>query len=386
MTETPPRVRRRGPRRLLSLLAALALLTFVAAEVALRVQDARAGRDAAFFLPPDFSSGMYEPHHALGYVLRPGYERNEGSQIHVNALGLRGPEVDRAKAPGVFRIACLGGSTTFGTGASSDATTYPAQLQVLLDEAVARGQAPAGRTFQVLNAGVGNWNSADSLINFQLRLLDLEPDAILVYHAANDVRLIQSHLFRSDYSHIRRPPPIVQVSPLERYLLTHVRTYAHLARGTDPGEQYGSLSALVFADGFQEQLVPSTEWINRSGLATLTRNLASLVAVARHHGVVPVLSTFAVQDPAGGPKSAGLGPVLAEANTAIEELGRDLSVPVVPAAERLNGRHELYQDWMHFNDRGERRHAEVVLAFLLRERLFGLDTHPSAGGRGGQGR
>lgn len=375
---TPP-ARRRRPRRVLSLLVALVLVGAVGVEVALRVQDARAGRDAAFFLPPDFSTGMFEPHPSLGYVLRPGYDRNDGYQVHVNALGLRGPEVEAAKAPGVFRIFCLGGSTTFGTGASSDAATYPAQLQVLLDEAVARGRAPPGRSYQVLNAGVGNWTSADSLINFELRLLDLEPDAILVYDAVNDVRLAQSRQFRTDYSHIRRPPPIVQVSALERFLLGHVRTYAHLVRGTDPAKQYRTLAAWVFVEDYERQLVPSTEWVNHDGLRALTRNLSNLVAVARHNGVEPVLSTFATRDPAGGPGSADLGPVLAVANDGIRELGERLAVPVVPAAERLDGQAELYQDWMHFNDRGERRHAQVVMAFLVQQRLFGLGGQPGSG-------
>lgn len=377
MTNSEPAPRRRRPRRLLSLLAALGLVALLATEVGFRVADWRAGRDASFFLPRDFSSGMFMPHPSLGFVLRPGYDSTAGSQIHINALGMRGPEVAAEKPPGVFRILCLGGSTTFGTGASSDAATYPGQLQRLLDEAVAGGRVVEGRSFQVLNAGVGNWNSGDSLINLELRLLDLQPDAILDYEAVNDLLLIQASDFRSDYSHIRRSPPIFQVTPFERFLLGNVRTYAHLARGTDPEGQFGTLSAWVFVEDFRDRLVPSSEWINEAGLSTLTRNLTNLVAVARAHDIVPVLSTFAVRNTAGA-GSDGLGPAMQRANELLLGLAGELDVPIVPAAERLEDKPELYNDWMHFNDAGERRHAEVVLAYLVQQRLFGLASRPTA--------
>jgi hypothetical protein len=372
--------RQRRPRRLLSLLAALLAVSLLALEVGFRVQDWRAGRDASFFLPRDFSDGMFMTHPSLGYVLRPGYDSNSpGSQIHINSLGMRGPEVDAAKPPGVFRIVCLGGSTTFGTGASHDAATYPAQLQQLLDETVANGMAVEGRTFQVLNAGVGNWNSGDSLINFELRLLDLQPDAILDYDAVNDLLLIQARDFRSDYSHIRRAPPIVLITPFERFLLAHVRTYAHLMRGTNPEGQFQSLSAWVFVDDFRDRLVPSAEWINEAGLDTLGRNLTSLVAVAHANGIVPVLSTFAVRDTAGGKGSDGLGPAMKRANNLLRDLAERLAVTIVPAAELLQDQPDLYTDWMHFNDKGERRHAEVVLATLLQKHLFGLTARTESG-------
>ena len=347
-------------------------MTLLATEVGFRVADWRAGRDASFFLPRDFSSGMYMPHPSLGFVLRPGFDSATGQQVHINALGLRGAEVDAAKPPGVFRIVCVGGSTTFGTGASQDAATYPAQLQLLLDQAVANGMCTEGRSFQVLNAGVGNWNSGDTLINFELRLLDLQPDALLDYDAVNDLLLIQSRDFRSDYSHIRRSPPIVEVTPFERFLLGHVRTYAHLARGTDPEGQFVSLSSWVFVSDFRDRLVPSGEWINEAGLDTLARNLTNLVAVARAHGVTPVLSTFAVKDTAGGKGSDGLGPAMQRANDVLRQLAVTLGAPIVPAAERLADQTELFTDWMHFNDHGERRHAEVVMAALMQQQLFGL--------------
>ena len=375
MTSSAPIPRRRRSRRLLSLLAVLVVVALLATEVGFRIADWRAGRDASFFMPRDFSTGMYMPHPSLGYVLRPGYESTTGIQVHINALGMRGPEAAVVKAPGVFRILCLGGSTTFGSAASRDDATYPAQLQLLLDEAVASGRVIDGRSFEVLNCGVGSWNSGDTLINLELRLLDLQPDAILDYDCVNDLLLIQARDFRSDYSHIRRPPPIHEVTPFERFLLGHVRTYAHLARGTNPEAQFLGLAAWVFVDGWRERLVPSSEWINEAGLSTLARNLTNIVAVSRAHGIVPVLSSFAVRSSAGV-GADGLGRVMPRANAVIRDLAVQLDVPIVPAAERLSDQEPLFRDWMHFNDEGERRHAEVVLSYLVQQELFGLTARP----------
>jgi hypothetical protein len=129
-------------------------------------------------------------------------------------------------------------------------------------------------------------------------------------------------------------------------------------------------------DDFRDRLVPSSQWINEAGLGTLARNLTTIVAVARAHGIVPLLSTFAVRDTAGA-GSDGLGPAMKRANDLLRELAAQLEVPIVPAAERLQDKPDLYKDWMHFNDQGERRHAEVVLACLAQQKLFGLGGRPS---------
>ena len=40
---------------------------------------------------------------------------------------------------------------------------------------------------QVINAGVVAYASWDTLANFEFRVLDLDPDIVIVYHAINDV-------------------------------------------------------------------------------------------------------------------------------------------------------------------------------------------------------
>ncbi|MDP9264099.1 MAG: hypothetical protein M3O85_07255, partial [Acidobacteriota bacterium] len=68
--------------------------------------------------------------------------------ISFNQQRFRGPaETSLTPAPGVLRVAAIGDSFTMGWGAEDD-QTYPARLQVLL-------QQELGRPIEVLNAGVG---------------------------------------------------------------------------------------------------------------------------------------------------------------------------------------------------------------------------------------
>lgn len=105
-------------------------------------------------------------------------QRYRGELVHTNSLGLRNGEIG-APVAGELRILSLGESTTFGVGVADD-ETYSARLEALL-----RAER-AGTRVSVLNAGVPAWSSFQSLKYLQLRGLDLEPDALLFYHEAND--------------------------------------------------------------------------------------------------------------------------------------------------------------------------------------------------------
>jgi hypothetical protein len=158
------------------------VVALVALEVCVRVLDARAGRSGDDYLPERSEPGLFVPHPFLGYALRPGARsRREDFAWSINSLGVRGPERASEKPPGVYRILCLGGSTTFGTSSTRDESTYPAQLERLLNEA-----PPAGVTYEVWNCGVSGYTTAENLAYLALRLRDHRPDAILLYEGGND--------------------------------------------------------------------------------------------------------------------------------------------------------------------------------------------------------
>ena len=54
------------------------------------------------------------------------YEPNQSlTTININSLGFRGSDFEIIKDPNTYRIFMVGGSTTFGTGSTSDNKTIP---------------------------------------------------------------------------------------------------------------------------------------------------------------------------------------------------------------------------------------------------------------------
>ena len=54
---------------------------------------------------------------------------------------------------------------------------------------------------EIFNCGIGGWTSIDILINFQLNLVQLDPDVVIIYHGYNDLQYYLMECFLSDYSH-----------------------------------------------------------------------------------------------------------------------------------------------------------------------------------------
>ena len=125
----------------------------------------------------------------LNYGLSPTHE-------YVNSRGYRGPEIALPKPRDVYRIVALGGSTTFGLFLDSWQLTYPHQLEQHLRSGYDYSQV------EVINAGAPQYSTWESAVNMLLRVPDLEPDMVIIYHGINDVgvRLTDPEYFDGLYS------------------------------------------------------------------------------------------------------------------------------------------------------------------------------------------
>jgi lysophospholipase L1-like esterase len=112
-------------------------------------------------------------------------------------LLFRGPNQDwktRGKTPEqvieasgrhLVRIVCIGGSTTQDvTAFMEERTTYPSELQRLLNEALGPSSDVVVET---INAGFAAHSSLHSLVLLETEILDLHPDLLIVYHNINDL-------------------------------------------------------------------------------------------------------------------------------------------------------------------------------------------------------
>ena len=99
-------------------------------------------------------------------------------QIKTNNLGLRDHFVVIPKPKGLFRILCVGGSTT--VAGWTNETTYPNLLEKRLKDTF------PDVSLEVINCGVSGLNSNSELEKIG-DYLALNPDLILEYNAVNDI-------------------------------------------------------------------------------------------------------------------------------------------------------------------------------------------------------
>ncbi|WP_189992634.1 hypothetical protein [Thalassobaculum fulvum] len=121
--------------------------------------------------------GAYDP--ALGYVPAPDYDGTPGSW---NVRVTVGPRSLRDNAPGrptpvPAAVVAAGGSYTFGD-AVSDAHTWPAQLEGLLDQPVANG-------------GVFGYGLDQAVLRAEMLAVEHRPLALVVGFVYDDVRRTQ---------------------------------------------------------------------------------------------------------------------------------------------------------------------------------------------------
>lgn len=125
--------------------------------------------------------------------LRTDYRLNKFSN-KVNNVGFRhGGSNTNNKS---YKIMCVGGSTTFGTGVQDSSDTYPFQLELFMKE--------NRFDIQVINAGVPYHTSLDMLIRYVTKGIYLKPDMVLIHTGGNDTGPLNSpNQYFPDYTHWR---------------------------------------------------------------------------------------------------------------------------------------------------------------------------------------
>lgn len=225
----PPRPPRDAHRRALASTAArlaLALasvaVTLTAVEGTMRLLELAApapeGETPLLVDAPSRTEGQFTYDAHLGWRNRPSFSESRGwrhgttTRETINASGWRGPDVSPARSPGTFRVACLGGSFTYGYGVNAE-DAYPAALERLLAaEATTRS---AERRFEVLNFGVNGYGLTQILLNYAEHVRAYRPDLVLL-------QLNDFHVYRSLYTDMwQTPKPAFVLSDGELRLTNH---------------------------------------------------------------------------------------------------------------------------------------------------------------------
>jgi lysophospholipase L1-like esterase len=348
-----------------ALAAALAVLLL--AEVALRVRARAQG--FAFeevwrrYTGRGVTDPVYVAHPYLGRAHRPGFVFRYRSDVlgrevnwRFNSFGYRGPEIEIPKPPGRTRVLCLGGSTTFG-GENPEEETYPRLL-----EAALRRRSP-GADIEVVNCGVAGYTSVETVIDFALRGLDLEPDVVILYHGVNDVPAALTPGFRSDYSHWtpphRRVPGGEPTLP-ERSLLWLTLRWKIERRATAEAE------------------APLLEEPPPEAIGAIERNTRSVVRLAKARGARVVLPSFAERihlypDLASEkplyagkahPSADAFRKTLAAFNEVLRRVAREEGALHPDLHALLPDSKDAFLDWMHLTDAGNAAMADLLAAAI----------------------
>jgi lysophospholipase L1-like esterase len=107
-----------------------------------------------------------------------------GVDVSTNAFNLRDAAISAEKPPGVLRILMLGDSLTFGWGVPV-AATVSERLETMFND--------SGKAAQVINAGVGNYNTVMEVEYFLTEGQALEPDIVVLNYFVNDAEPVPAY-------------------------------------------------------------------------------------------------------------------------------------------------------------------------------------------------
>lgn len=306
----------------------------------------------------------YVDHPFLPFVGRAGMLREidcpSGDEptcrIRHNAHGFRTHEFPASKAPEDLFVVCLGGSTTWGAAAPTNAETWPEQLERLLQ------QRYPHRRVRVFNFGTTLANSAYSAVAFGLIGAHLRPDIVVVYHGFNDDGPMNATNYLSDLSHFYRDLGLplawhgTQTS-LPSWLR---RSYAAMFV-TDRIDRLSEAGSLSF---YTTWPLPARKVSAETAAARVVANLETIATMARSVGAVPVLATFQFFDPS---LTAYRGAV----NEAIRAHGRRTGTHVIDLDRAIpDYSDDLQFDDCHFTARGRERVATEVFAGIVERNLI----------------
>lgn len=289
---------------------------------------------------------LYQPHPYLVYQLTPNFK--DGKLSH-NRLGYRGKEIATPKPKGLFRIVMMGGSTTYTSEVNDNEQTYPALVEKLLQKRIGRSRV------DVVNAGVPDYTSYESLVNLQFRVLNLKPDLLVIYHSHNDFEarvVVPPHKFRCDNTGYRRhwslpKKPWWDFSLLFRILSLAVRDHLTLNLVVTNLKNYPS-------QALQKRRLK----LNTS--RCFRRNLTNIAAVAHANGVGILFATFATHRKFWLPK---------EHNRVIRDVAQRTKSGFFDFAALMPRGDRYWHDRIHVNEKGARRKAALFADFLWKHYL-----------------
>jgi lysophospholipase L1-like esterase len=347
-------------------------LTFVSLEIVARLWlDFLATSEQSdryvLFTSIDAQDFAWTPHPYLVYYPTPNYRK--GLTSH-NSLGYRNDEFSLEKPSGVYRIVALGGSSTYDVSIKDNAATFTAQLEQSLKEDYGY------QNVQVINAGVPGYNSWEILVNLEFRVLDLDPDLVIIYEGTNDVhaRMVEPSAYRGDdlgRRQVWRVPPVAlwEHSALLRILSRTMNVTRQVS--IDDFVSSPTYLSWPYEYRLSEDNLDPAEILKENPPIYFHRNLENMIAIAKEHDVQILLSTWAHSPNLNDYASEDYYQQgFRENNDVVKEVATGHDIPLFDFAEVMPQDAIYWADGRHVNEAGALEKARLFAEFIDAQELI----------------
>lgn len=278
-------------------------------------------------LPED--SRWISPH----FRFKANYSGEAHPGFKTNRLGFRDAERAVPKPVNLFRVLCLGGSTT--QEGDTNETTYPALLEARLRKAF------PGRDIEVVDAGIPGISTPTHLLRFA-DYAALEPDLVIMHLGVNDTLLkYNTWLVNAPASRLRCVrvfcPSLLGPS------LDNFRRFHH---------EYMIRNMELMSTMFQ-----------RLGAAVAFASIAwpdPHAITARERQYYDYQGQYTWEFPAFSLET--YVKYISASNTMVKDLAVSLGAAYIPVAENLRGGSNVFTDFCHMTPRGIDAKAEIMFS------------------------
>jgi lysophospholipase L1-like esterase len=263
------------------------------------------------------------------------------------------------KPPHVFRILCLGGSTTKGELSTEP---YPALLEKMLS-----ARYP-GSTIEVVNGGHFFYTTQHSIIEYLFDLKELEPDVIIFFEAINDLMAsftsppYSSSPYRKDYGH-----------------------FLGWIGGLRYQKSFEQFLAQFFYMDLRRPIPKPISFTDFKSRHSFARNVETIIEIAKWSGITLVLSNQAhcfsnentndvdflgfqkyfLIDNKNYADEKSWYAAMELFNKTIQDTANKYSIPFVNQEEAFRGKRSLFTDSVHMTTEGNRIKAQLFFDTIV---------------------
>lgn len=244
---------------------------------------------------------------------------NDTMTTHIELMRQDNPQVtfQREKAPGVFRVFCIGGSTTRGWPFQSTAA-YPKLLSELLADLL------PGKKLEIINAGIC---ASDSSTDLRLvrQLMSFDPDLLLIYEGRNEAWNLALHLgFRA------------WLIKAHFWLIRNIRLLYRLHKLVfhENQEMNQGLAIRIWAERSRQSVNEGLYTLLRSNLGSMLNEIRK-----RHCGVVLLTQVIS-------PEERQENPVIFKINTCLRGFSTKNQVALIDLDETFRQRWDRHEDYI----------------------------------------